>query len=209
MGTPAESAGTGVDWQADAEREAATAGGPDDALAARLRSFLHGSLGDLEGRAVLDLGCGNGFLSAETAGQGGRVTGIDPSALLVDLARRAHPGLEFVVADLTAGLPDLGGRRFDRVMAQMVLVDMAEVEALVADIGRFLQPNGRFIFTIHHPAFVGPGGADDAGGRRAGGGGGGGKSRAPGTRGAPVVLRPHGIRRCFAERAARFSDAGP
>jgi SAM-dependent methyltransferase len=160
MGGPGDSSGDLAAWEANADRYAATAGGPADTSAARFRSFLHWSLGDLQGRSVLDLGCGTGWLSAEITEQGGRVTGIDGSERLIELARREHAALEFVLADLTAGLPDLGGRRFDRVVAQMVLMDLAEVDALVADIGHRLLPNGRFIFTIPHPAFFDPGNPD-------------------------------------------------
>jgi SAM-dependent methyltransferase len=139
-------------WNANADRYAAASGGATDSVARRLRSFLHSSLGDVSGLDVLDLGCGTGWLAAEVADLGGRVVGVDGSDRLLQIARAQRPDIEFVQADLTTGLPDLGRRRFDRVLAQMVLMDMPELDCLLQDIGQCLLPNGRFIFTIPHPA---------------------------------------------------------
>ncbi|MGL4395328.1 MAG: glycosyltransferase [Hyphomicrobium sp.] len=51
-----------------------------------------------EGARVLDLGCGTGELLA--ALKPSRGVGVDFSAAMVDVARRAHPTMEFVVGDV-------------------------------------------------------------------------------------------------------------
>src|SRR5919199_49831 len=60
--------------QADLER---------DAILSRMLDLL----GDLTGRQVLDAGCGEGFLARVLAARGARVTGIDLSPRLVQMAR--------------------------------------------------------------------------------------------------------------------------
>jgi trans-aconitate 2-methyltransferase len=52
--------------------------------------------------AVLDVGCGDGKVTALVAARvpRGRVVGIDPSPAMVDLARAEHPGIEFRVLDV-------------------------------------------------------------------------------------------------------------
>ena len=54
------------------------------------------------GGSALDVACGSGKLTAElarTAGPKGRVVGLDFSAQMLDVARRDHPGLEFLEGD--------------------------------------------------------------------------------------------------------------
>ena len=131
-------------WDAGAARYAESLAGPEVPVTPELRRFLHRALGDLSGLTVLDLGCGSGWLCAEVAELGGEVLGIDGSERLLAMARAAHAELSFVQADLRQGLPDLGGRRFDRVVAQMVLMHLGELDHLLADIGQCLRPNGCF-----------------------------------------------------------------
>src|SRR4030081_4080294 len=54
------------------------------------------------GNWALDVACGSGKLTAQLAriaGDGGRVVGLDFSPQMLDVARRDHPGLEFVEGD--------------------------------------------------------------------------------------------------------------
>lgn len=51
------------------------------------------------GARVVDVGCGTGALSAELAERGFRVLGIDASPDMVQAARAAHPGIDFICAD--------------------------------------------------------------------------------------------------------------
>lgn len=151
---------------------------------ARFRSFLYDALGDVTDKWVLDLGCGNGWLSAEVVDHGGRAVGIDADPGLLEEARRNVGAVELVQADLTSGLPDLGGRKFQRIVAQMVLMDMPSVDRLLRDIGHSLLPNGRFVFTLPHPAFSFGEPQDE-------GAGGVGEYLRPGVRRPDPADRPH------------------
>lgn len=53
------------------------------------------------GGSVLDVACGSGKLTAELAriARGGRVTGLDFSAQMLEVARARHPGIEFIEGD--------------------------------------------------------------------------------------------------------------
>jgi ubiquinone/menaquinone biosynthesis C-methylase UbiE len=70
------------------------------------------------GRAALDVGCGEGRVGAELVRRGYRVTGVDSSARMVELAREQH---EAVVAD-AAALP-FADSSFDLVLGYMSLMN--------------------------------------------------------------------------------------
>lgn len=48
---------------------------------------------------VVDVGCGPGDVTADLAGQGLPVVGVDPSARMLDIARRKYPEREFLADD--------------------------------------------------------------------------------------------------------------
>jgi len=60
------------------------------------------STGLTAGGSALDVACGSGKLTAELAriaGSAGRVVGLDFSPQMLEVARRDHPGIEFVEGD--------------------------------------------------------------------------------------------------------------
>jgi SAM-dependent methyltransferase len=102
------------------------------------------------GRATLDVGCGEGRVGAELARRGHRVTGVDSSARMVELARQRH---DAVVADATA-LP-FADASFDLVVAYMSLMNMDDLDGAVGEIGRVLERGGRLCSADIHPFNVG------------------------------------------------------
>jgi SAM-dependent methyltransferase len=78
-----------------------------DAMLAPLGALAMARLGDVAGKAVLDVGCGAGATSRALSALGAHVTGIDVSAPLVEAARAKGGGPTFVLAD--AGAAPLPG----------------------------------------------------------------------------------------------------
>lgn len=96
------------------------------------------------GMRVLDLGCGDGVLTAELAATGARVVGVDASPEMVAAAQAL--GLDARVAD-AAALPDaaeLGGE-FDAVLTNAVLHWVPDTAGVLAGVARLLRPGGLFV----------------------------------------------------------------
>jgi SAM-dependent methyltransferase len=120
-------------------------------------------LGDVRGREVLDLACGQGRVARELARRGASVVGVDLSGELIAKAcasEAANPlGISYAVAD--AASPDvLAAATFDLVVCNFGLSDIDDLGGALATIARVLRSHGAFAFSILHPCF--PGWGDDA-----------------------------------------------
>ncbi|MDQ2740664.1 MAG: class I SAM-dependent methyltransferase [Actinomycetota bacterium] len=141
-------------WDAAAGNYIDRIGWGGDSFDRRFAPFLTQQLGDANGKRVLDLGCGHGWLTGRLADSGADVVGVDGSSALISAAQLAYPQVEFVIHDLTAGLP-WRNRQFDCIVSHMVLMDLPDIAPLIADVTAALPPTGRFVFTILHPSFFG------------------------------------------------------
>jgi SAM-dependent methyltransferase len=131
-----------------ARREAAGVDGDPMGILPHLLDLL----GDVAGRAVLDAGCGEGYLARILAGRGARVTGIDLSPRLIELARAKdlRGEIDYRVADLSAPLPEEIGR-FEVAASYMVLNDVADYRGFATTLAALLAPGGRLVLAFNSP----------------------------------------------------------
>ena len=124
------------------------AGKYDAVWASSTRQFIAPLLDAAEvrsGMAVLDVGCGPGYVSAAARERGATLLGLDFSAEMVGIAGKMFPGIEFREGDAqNLPFPD---RTFDRVLANFSLLHLANPERACSEAGRVLKPGGRFGFT--------------------------------------------------------------
>jgi SAM-dependent methyltransferase len=107
-------------------------------------------LPDLDGRRLVDLGCGMGTFTVETAARGARALGVDPAPAAVATARQvaAAEGVEraaFVRAD-AAVLP-LRDASADIVLAADLTehLDDVTLARILREAARVLRPGGRLV----------------------------------------------------------------
>jgi 2-polyprenyl-6-hydroxyphenyl methylase / 3-demethylubiquinone-9 3-methyltransferase len=103
---------------------------------------------DPRGLQVLDVGCGGGLLAEEFAALGARVTGVDPSAESIEVAR-AHARESGFEIDYRQGLGEelpFAGARFDAVYCCDVLEHVDDVKRTVREIARVLRAGGVFLY---------------------------------------------------------------
>jgi len=112
--------------------------------------------GDLDGKTVLDAGCGEGYNTRLLARGGAQMVGVDISRKMIEFARaeekREPLGIRYEVtsfADLS-GFPDAS---FDAVVSFMALMDGPDFEGAAREIFRVLRSGGEFCFSIIHPCF--------------------------------------------------------
>jgi 2-polyprenyl-3-methyl-5-hydroxy-6-metoxy-1,4-benzoquinol methylase len=112
------------------------------------------------GGPILDVACGNGLTSRRLAALRESVIGIDFSERMIEIARRrgGDREIDYRVVDATdrAALLALGEESFARVLCNMALMDMADVEPLMSAVARLLRPGGAFVFSVLHPCFNNP-----------------------------------------------------
>jgi ubiquinone/menaquinone biosynthesis C-methylase UbiE len=99
------------------------------------------------GSDVLDIGCGSGVFARELS-QRHQVTGIDLSAVQIELARRNVPEATFINADVRE--LELAPASFDAAVALYLLLHVPRREhaAILAKIAAWLRPGGLFLATM-------------------------------------------------------------
>ena len=96
---------------------------------------------------VLEIGCGNGSVLHNLAGQCEHLTGIELSSVRVDAAKRNlrhHQNIEILQANIEDGLnkPD---RYYDIVMWADVIEHVVDIFAAMDEIKRLLNDNGKLV----------------------------------------------------------------
>ena len=97
-----------------------------------------------EDAPVVDLGCGNGALTAKIAEKGYEVIGVDASPAMLERARERCPGARFVLADaLEYSAHGEAGAVFSNAVFHWI--DEKDQGRLLANIADSLRPSGQLI----------------------------------------------------------------
>lgn len=109
----------------------------------------------LQGKAVLDLGCGYGWHCAFAAEQGAvQVLGLDLSEKMIEEAkkRNAKRQIEYRVCGIEAY--EYPENRWDCVVSNLALHYIENIEQVFQKVHKTLKPGGVFIFNMEHPVFT-------------------------------------------------------
>jgi len=125
--------------------------GPDIPTEGELRL-----LGDLNGKRVLDLGCGGGQAAIAFAKQGARAIGVDFSAVQLAWARRLAEAEEVRVDLRQNELAELAFVRadsLDLVFSSYVFHYVEDLSRVFRQVHRVLKVGAPLVFSIPHPAY--------------------------------------------------------
>lgn len=121
------------------------------------RPAVFDACGDLAGRSVLDIGCGEGYCARELKRRGaGHYLGIDLSSEMIAAAKRQETndqyGIEYRTCNVLEFFPD---RQFDLCVAVFLFnyLRVAEMHRVFTMVFDALLPGGQFIFSVPHPFF--------------------------------------------------------
>ncbi len=110
-------------------------------------------LGDVDGKDILELGCGAARWSVELAQHGARMVGLDFSATRLEQARveMARAGVDFPLLQASAEAVPLPSERFDIVFCDWGAVTFTDPYRTVPEVTRLLRPGGLFAFSNSSP----------------------------------------------------------
>lgn len=148
-------------WEANAEDFAALVDGLGTPHHQKiLNPCVERLLGDVQGKRLLDAGCGEGYLSQYYAQRGADVVGVDISEKMITMCKQKSKdqSIDFFVGDI-CDLDLFEDSSFDIVLCNLVLLNVPCFGEALREFFRVLRVKGLLVFSVVHPAFnvFGPG----------------------------------------------------
>ncbi len=117
-------------------------------------------LGDVSGKKVLDMACGQGIFAEQLRDKGAFVTGVDIAKELIKIAEEKSQNIKekgtHKVSYHVASAEDLfmlKDKSFDVVVCILALQNIENLQKTIAEAKRVLVNDGKFIFVLNHPSF--------------------------------------------------------
>jgi 2-polyprenyl-3-methyl-5-hydroxy-6-metoxy-1,4-benzoquinol methylase len=115
-------------------------------------------IGDVTGKRILDLGCGEGMFGTELLDDGAAYYhGIDGSHNMLQKAKEhlapyPHSRSSLACIDLNDWTENAS--QYDLVLSRMVFHYIEDLEPIFNKVSSTLKPNGSFIFSVMHPTIT-------------------------------------------------------
>jgi len=107
-----------------------------------------------KGDKIADLGCGTGRVTKILEEQGAKVTGVDGSKGMLDIAqKKCNPETDFIVHDFANPLP-FEKDSFDKVVSCLVLEHIPDLHLFFTETNRICKKGGIAYITAMHPAMM-------------------------------------------------------
>ncbi len=114
----------------------------------------------VQGKKILDAGCGNGYLCRSLAKSGACVVGLDIASSFIEKNRKAEKEnklcIEYIQGSVTK-MDMFQDNYFDCVVSNTVLINVPNYRAAISEMVRVLNPGGKLLLILVHPCFSAPG----------------------------------------------------
>ena len=125
---------------------------PNDTLE---KPVIYELVGELTGRRILDLGCGDAALGHQALTRGCRsYLGVEGSHNMVEAARKNLVGTTGQVVHATVEAWDYPAETFELVVSRLVLHYIEDVDTVLKKVHHTLVVGGRFVFSVEHPVLT-------------------------------------------------------
>ncbi|WP_342571413.1 methyltransferase domain-containing protein [Paenibacillus sp. FSL R5-0749] len=114
-------------------------------------------IGDVTGKNILDLGCGDARFAAELLGrerEGTTYTGIEGSVNMIQAANESVKGLNARIEQAFMEDWTYPVGAYDLVISRLAVHYIEDVESLFRNIYNTLKENGTFVFSVEHPVIT-------------------------------------------------------
>lgn len=109
-------------------------------------------IGEVKGKMVLDLGCGDAEIGKELLEAGcSFYEGVDGSVNMVGKAQQALPSKSSRIHLASMEDWDFPGESYDLVISRLALHYLEDLQKVVKQIHHSLKPGGLFVFSVQHP----------------------------------------------------------
>lgn len=109
------------------------------------------TVSDISEKKLIDLGCGSGYLTNILSSYVNEATGIDISKKNIELAKTHYTTHNLSFYESAIETFKEGG--YEIAIANMVLMDVINLEDCIKSISELLKNGATFIFSITHPQF--------------------------------------------------------
>ncbi len=109
-------------------------------------------ISSLNGKSVLDLGCGTGQFAKYCIEQGAsKVVGVDISKNMIERANKEnkHEKIDYICTPIEDF--ELQNHKFDKIISSLAIHYIENYSALIKKVYGLLNENGEFIFSTEHP----------------------------------------------------------
>jgi ubiquinone/menaquinone biosynthesis C-methylase UbiE len=108
-------------------------------------------------KKILDVACGQGYFSHALSTNGAKITGVDISPELINIAKK-HAGHneEFHVAS-AEDMSKFKENQFDIAISILAIQNIERMGDVFKEISRLVKKDGKFFIVLNHPAFRIPG----------------------------------------------------
>ncbi len=116
-------------------------------------------LGDIKGKQILDLGCGQGIFSRLLADASANVVGVDLGKELIAIAEKKNAEYSFKIHYFHGASDDLymvKDETKDIVVCVLALQNIEKLQGTVTEVVRTLKKGGKFFVVLNHPSFRNP-----------------------------------------------------